>query len=183
MFERFLDYPKNAAKAEAKEEKITREILQNAKLGDLKKEREELLEAMQWLPKPKRQKKAASSTTASSDGASSAAASGDTTPSAAALCDGSPGIEVPPNGPWSINVSTRFQGGVQVEVDVGTDDTGLTLKEKFQKATDDAENYATFQVKHQCLKMGSAKGLKIEDSDLLRNVLTNGAKVVVSRQR
>ena len=59
----------------------------------------------------------------------------------------------------------------------------MTLKEKFQKATVDAENYQTFHVEYQCLKIGSAKGLKIEDGDLLRDVVTNGAKVVVSRQR
>ena len=78
---------------------------------------------------------------------------------------------------------SRFQGGFQIAVDVATGDTGMELKEKIQKATMDDENRQTFRLEHQCLKIGSAKGQTIENYTVLRDVLTNGAKVVVSRQR
>ena len=88
-----------------------------------------------------------------------------------------------PNEPWSINVSSRFQGGFQIEIGVIADDTGMTLKEKIQKATMDDESRQTFRLEHQCLKIGSAKGQTFENFTVLRDVITNGAKVGVSRQR
>ena len=174
----------NIAKEKSKDEKIAHGILQNAKLVDLKKEREELLEAMQYLPKPKRRRNA-NGAAASTAVAPDDAAPGDTTPGAVAPGDATPGAVAPNDAAplQSVKAISRFQGGFQLNIDVDCDDTGRVLKEKIQTATVDDANCSTFHAEHQCLKVGSARGPKIEDATLLRDVLTDGAKVIVSRQR